>query len=103
MSSRVFVAHDRAVSAARMYMQMAIVGLVLAAIIYAISMSAVLAHYVSCPIPEFDTATGRIAVKPDAKHLRLSSLAKYFVSFNPKNYFNLQLQSREDLHKNRNC
>jgi type IV secretory pathway TraG/TraD family ATPase VirD4 len=95
MSSRVFVAHDRAVSAARMYIQMAVVGLVLAALIYGISMSALFTQYVSGPIPERIYANGisRITMKPGAKRLRVASLAKYFVSFNPKNYFNLKLST----------
>ncbi len=95
MSSRVFVAHDRAVSAARMYIQMAVVGLVLAALIYGISMSVLFTHYVSGPIPErvYVNGISRIIMKPDAKRLRVTSLAKYFVSFNPKNYFNLKLST----------
>lgn len=95
MSSRVFVAHDRAISAARMYIQMAVVGLVLATLIYGISMSALFANYVSGPIPERIFANGmvRFTIKPGAKRLRIISLTKYFVSFNLKNYFNLQLST----------
>ena len=95
MSSRVFVAHDRAISAARMYIQMAVVGLVLATLIYGISISALLANYVSGPIPEriFENGMVRFTIKPGAKRLRIISLAKYFVSFNLKNYFNLQLST----------
>ncbi len=92
MSHRVFVAHDRAVSAARMYIQMAVVGLVFAVVIYAISLGAVLTYYVSAPIPEIHSVNGqpRLVVKPDAKNLRIASLIKYFVSFNPKNYFQMR-------------
>jgi type IV secretory pathway TraG/TraD family ATPase VirD4 len=95
MSSRVFVAHDRAVSAARMYIQMAVVGLLLSAVIYGISMSVLLTHYISGPIPERMLANGvlQCIVKPGAKNLRVISLAKYFVSFNPKNYFALKLST----------
>ena len=42
MASRAYVAHDRAISAARMYIQMAVVGFLLASILYAGVMTTVL-------------------------------------------------------------
>ena len=52
MPSRAYVAHDRAVSAARMYVQMAIVGFLLASVLYAGVMTAFLSRYVAGPVPE---------------------------------------------------
>ena len=93
MPSRAYVAHDRVVSAARMYVQMAAIGLLLAAGLYCGGMSAFLTRYVLNPIPKLEFVNGRpvIAANSDAKRLRVLSLIKYFVSFNPRNYFTLQL------------
>lgn len=101
MSSRVFVAHDRAVSAARMYFQMAVVGLVLATIIYALSMGAVLWYYVSGPIPEltYSAANPRLDFGEKNHRLGITSLIKYWVSFNPKNYFNVRFDGDQVVSK----
>jgi type IV secretory pathway TraG/TraD family ATPase VirD4 len=95
MPLRAYVAHDRVVSAARMYVQMAAIGLLLAAILYCGGMNAFLFHYVSNPIPELQYVDGesRLSVKPGAKRLPAFSLLKYYVSFNPKNYFSVQLSA----------
>jgi type IV secretory pathway TraG/TraD family ATPase VirD4 len=91
--SRAYVAHDRVVSAARMYIQMAVIGLLLAIIIYGGGISIILSHFYSDPIPELRYVNGepRLVLNPQAKHLRAVSLVKYFVSLNPKNYFSFQL------------
>jgi hypothetical protein len=93
MPSRAYIAHDRVVSAARMYMQMAFIGLLLALIVYAGAMGFYLSRYISGPIPELQIAGGQPTLKvyPNSPRLRITSLFKYYVSFNPKNYLNLQL------------
>jgi hypothetical protein len=95
MPSRAYVAHDRVVSAARMYVQMAAIGSLLAAGLYCGGMSAFLSRYVSNPIPELQYIGGkpRLSLKPDAKRLPIFPLIKYFISFNPKNYFTLHLST----------
>lgn len=95
MASRAYIAHDRAVSAARMYIQMGVVGLLLAGILYAIAMNAFLSRYFADPIPELTYIQGvpRLIVTAKSPHLRHASLLKYFVSLNPANYVNLQLRS----------
>lgn len=95
--SRAYVAHDRVVSAARMYIQMGVIGLLLAIIIYGGGMSLLLSQYFSDPIPELRHINGepRLVFDPQAKHLRTVSLVKYFVSLNPKNYFSLQFSGAQ--------
>jgi hypothetical protein len=99
------------VSAARMYIQMGVIGLLLAFIIYGGGMGFFMEHYFSNPIPELQYINGqpRLTLKPEAKQLRTMSLVKYFVSFNPRNYFSLKLSNtpRRPLKNprllNRNC
>src|SRR5213592_16803 len=93
MASRAYVAHDRAISAARMYVQMAVVGFLLAFVLYAGAMTAFLSHYVAGPIPELRFVGGRPRLKVNAGSPRLPvfSLLKYYVSLNPKNYLSIQL------------
>jgi len=59
MPSRAYVAHDHAVSVVRMYFQMAVVGLVLAVLLYAALMAGFLSYYVAAPIPEIRTINGQ--------------------------------------------
>src|SRR5881396_399092 len=96
MSSRAYVAHDRAVSAARMYVQMAVVGFLLAFVLYAGAMTAFLSRYVVGPIPEMRFADGkpRLHVSPGSRRLPVFSLLKYYVSLNPKNYLSVQVGSK---------
>ncbi len=95
MPSRAYVAHDRVVSAARMYVQMGAIGLLLAAGLYCGGMSAFLSRYVSNPIPEIQYGGGkpRLSIGRDAKRLPIFPLIKYFISFNPRNYFTFQLST----------
>ena len=71
MTSRAYVAHDRAVSAARMYVQMAVVGFLLASVLYGAVMTAFLSRYVAGPVPELRFAGGkaRMIVKPASPRL----------------------------------
>jgi len=96
MASRAYVAHDRAISAARMYVQMAVVGFLLAFVLYAGAMTAFLSHYVAGPIPELRFVGGRPRLKVNARSPRLPvfSLLKYYVSLNPKNYLSIQLSTK---------
>ena len=95
MPSRAYIAHDRAVSAARMYIQMGVVGFLLAGILYAIAMNAFLSRYFADPIPELTYIQGvpRLIVTAKSPHLRHVTLLKYYVSLNPANYVKLQLRS----------
>ena len=92
---RAYIAHDRVVTTARMYIQMGVIGFLLAAVLYGGAMSAILSYYISAPIPELQYIDGvpRIVVKPEAPHLGTLTLCKNFISFNPRNYLNLQLES----------
>ncbi len=96
MASRAYVAHDRAISAARMYVQMAVVGFLLAFVLYAGAMTAFLSHYVAGPIPELRFVGGRPRLKVNAGSPRLPvfSLLKYYVSLNPKNYLSIRLSTK---------
>src|SRR5439155_10090662 len=96
MSSRAYVAHDRAVSAARMYVQMALVGFFLALLIYVSVMAASLSYYIAAPVPELGFAGGkpRLSVNPRSPRLPILSLLKYYVSLNPKNYISVQVGSK---------
>ena len=71
MPSRAYVAHDRAVSAARMYIQMAVVGFVLASTIYVGAMSEFISRYLAAPIPELLFVGGKPRVISTAKSRRL--------------------------------
>ena len=95
MPSRAYVAHDRVVSAARMYVQMVVVGLLLAAIIYVGAMSAFVSRYCGVSIPEVQVLDGkrRLITNPGNKRLPVVALLKYYVSLNPKNYLGIQLSS----------
>ncbi len=96
MSSRAYVAHDRAVSAARMYIQMAVVGFLLAFVLYAGAMAAFLSRYVAGPIPKLQFVHGkpRLNVNAGSPRLPIFSLVKYYVSLNPKNYLGIQLSTK---------
>jgi type IV secretory pathway TraG/TraD family ATPase VirD4 len=78
-----------------MYIQMGVIGFLLAAVLYGGAMSAILSYYISAPIPELQYINGvpRLILKPEAPHLGTLTLAKYFISFNPRNYLSLQLES----------
>ncbi len=91
MPSRAYVAHDRAVSAARMYVQMAVVGFLLASVLYAGVMTAFLSRYVAGPVPELRFVGGKPRLNVNARSPRLPvfSLLKYYVSLNPKNYLSI--------------
>ena len=52
MPSRAYVAHDQAVSVVRMYLQMAVIGLIVGTGLYCGLMAAFLSHWVSGPIPD---------------------------------------------------
>lgn len=95
MSSRAYVAHDRVVSAARMYVQMVVVGLLVAAIVYVGAMWAFVSRYYDMPIPKVRVVDGtpRLILNPKNQRLPILSLVKYFVSFNPKNYLSIRLSS----------
>lgn len=95
MPSRAYVAHDRAVSAARMYVQMAVVGFLLGSVFYAGAMLAFLSRYVAGPIPELESVGGepRMNVNPGNPRLSVLSLLKYYVSLNPRNHLNIRLSS----------
>src|SRR5947199_10538803 len=96
MASRAYVAHDRAISAARMYVQCGVLGFLLALVVDAGAVSGFLAHYVAGPIPELRFVGGRPRLKVNAGSPRLPvfSLLKYYVSLNPKNYLSVQLNSK---------
>src|SRR5437762_4598807 len=96
MPSRAYVAHDRAVSAARMYVQMAVVGFLLASVLYAGVMAAFLSRYVAGPVPELRFVGGKPRLNVNARSPRLPvvSLLKYYVSLNPKNYLRIRLSSK---------
>ena len=96
MPTRAYVAHDRAVSAARMYVQMAVVGFLLASVLYAGAMAAFLSRYVAGPVPELRFVGGKPRLNVNARSPRLpvSSLLKYYVSLNPKNYLSIRLSSK---------
>jgi len=89
---RAFIAHDKAVSVVRMYLQMATVGAVLGTLLYSASMALFLSHYVSGPIPETRVFGGQahLTVRPDSRRLPLLPMLKYFVSLNPRNYIKFQ-------------
>ncbi len=93
--SRAYIAHDHTVTAARMYVQMALVGLLLAGVVYAVALTAYLSHYVSGPIPELRIVgkNPRLIVSRESPNLPLIALVKYYVSLNPRNYLSLALQS----------
>ena len=90
-TGRAFIAHDKVVSIVRMYLQMASVGAVLAALIYSAGMAAFLSHYIAGPIPELRLVNGtaRLLVRSNSRPLPLRSMLKYFVSLNPRNYIRL--------------
>jgi len=85
---RAFIAHDKAVSVVRMYLQMATVGIVLGTLLYAICLAAFLSHFVSGPIPETRVLNGQaqLIVRRNSRRLPLLPMLKYFVSLNPRNY-----------------
>ncbi len=95
MSSGAYVAHDRAVSAVRMYIQMGVVGFLVAAVLYAGGMKFYLTRSFADPIPtlEFIDGKSRLVIRPGSPRLPLAALLKYYVSLNPRNYLSLQLTS----------
>ena len=84
MSSRAYIAHDRVVTTARMYVQMAVFGLFLAAAIYAGASWTFFSYYLSEPVPKL--INGELVVSSGSPRLRAISLLKYHVSLNPRNY-----------------
>ena len=93
MPSRAYVAHDQAVSVVRMYLQMAVIGLIVGTGLYCGLMAAFLSHWVSGPIPELREVDGRsrFVITPSSPRLPLSALVKYYVSLNPANYVSTNL------------
>ena len=93
MPSRAYVAHDQAVSVVRMYLQMAVIGLIVGTGLYCGLMAAFLSHWVSGPIPEVREVDGRSRYvnTPSSPRLPLSALLKYYVSLNPANYVSTNL------------
>jgi len=87
MPSRAYIAHDRAVTTARMYMQMALVGLVIGGFIYAGIMNLVLSR-ITGRIPE--PVNGKYLVRANSPKLRVKSLLKYHYSLNLKNHISLR-------------
>ena len=92
---RAYIAHDRVVTTARMYIQMAVIGFLLAAIFYCGGISTVLSRYILGPIPELRYVDGeaRLTLNPEGRRLPFFALIKYFISFNPRNYVSIQLSS----------
>jgi len=84
MPSRAYVAHDRVVTTARMYVQMALVGLLIACAIFGGVWYLVFSHWVSEPIPEL--INDKFFVHAESPKLRAQSVLKYYVSLNPQNY-----------------
>jgi len=82
-----YLAHDRFASQTRMYFQMVFIGLVIGAFIYAGIMNLVLSR-ITAPIPEL--IDGAYAIHAKSPNLPVRSLLKYYVSFNPRNYFNFK-------------
>jgi len=90
---RAYVAHDQAVSVVRMYLQMAVIGLIVGTGLYCALMAAFLSHWVSGPIPELREVDGRSRYvnTPSSPRLPLSALLKYYVSLNPANHVSTTL------------
>ena len=96
MPSRAYVAHDRAVSAARMYVQMAVVGFLLASVVYVGVMTTFLIP-LCCRADSRATDCRRKApAEGEFREPAASALfaLKYYVSLNPKNYLSIQLSSK---------
>ncbi len=93
MPSRAYVAHDRVVTATRMYIQMGVIGLLLAAIFYVVALNACIKKYISAPVPVIRLVDGqtRVTVDPSSPRLPIAALLKYHVSLNPRNYLRLRL------------
>ena len=79
-----------------MYVQMAVVGFLLASILYGGAMITFLSRYVAGPIPELQFVGGKpgLLESPGKKRLPIISLLKYYVSLNPKNYVSIRLNSK---------
>ncbi len=103
MPSRAYVAHDQAVSVVRMYLQMAVIGLIVGTGLYCALMAAFLSHWVSGPIPELREVDGRsrLVITPSSPRLPLSALVKYYVSLNPANYVSTNLNPSRQTVQNR--
>ena len=84
MPSRAYVAHDRVVTIGRMYLQMALIGVLVAAAIYAGSLRMFFSFYLAEPVPAL--IDGKALVTDKSPKLRAQSLIKYYVSLNPQNY-----------------
>ena len=83
-SSRAFIAHDRVVTAARMYFRMAMVGLLIAVVLYGIGMKVFHNRYMGFPVPEI--IGGRLVVTEASPKLPMRAVVKYYVSPNLQNY-----------------
>jgi hypothetical protein len=79
-----------------MYVQMAVVGFLLASILYGGAMITFLSRYVAGPIPELQFVGGKPLPleSPGNQRLPIISLLKYYVSLNPRNYISIQLNSK---------
>ncbi len=93
MTGSCYIAHDQAVSVVRMYLQMAMIGLIVGTGLYCGLMAAFLSHWVSGPIPEVREVDGRqrFVTTPSSPRLPLSAIVKYHVSLNPANYVSTNL------------
>jgi type IV secretory pathway TraG/TraD family ATPase VirD4 len=90
---RAYVAHDQAVSIVRMYLQMIVIGLMLAAGLYSVLMTFILSKYIGGQIPELVVSDGKaqLLVRSGAPRLPVSALVKFHVSLNPRNYLPVSL------------
>lgn len=87
MGTRAYIAHDRVVTTARMYIQMAMIGLMIGAFIYCGFMYFILGR-ISGQIPEY--INGKYIVHSKSPKLQVKSLIKYYVTLNPRNYITFQ-------------
>ena len=92
MPTRAFIAHDRVVTAARMYFRMAMIGLLLAAVIYGGGMYIFYSYYLASPVPEIKG--GMLVFTDESKKLPAWSIVKYYISPNLQNYINLSINRR---------
>ena len=86
MPSRAYIAHDRIVTVGRMYLQMWLVGVIIAGAIYAGAAYIGYSRYLAEPIPEWEGK--ETYVHPQSSKLPAQAILKYFVSPNPHNYIN---------------
>ena len=93
MPTRAYIAHDRVVTAARMYFRMALIGLFLAVVLYFGGMYIFYSYYLALPVPEL-IGSERLAFTEESKKLPARSILKYYVSPNLQNYINISINRR---------